>query len=308
MRTEKIIWGLILVFVGGVLLLQNFGVIDFQWRVIFRFWRVILILIGANLLFSRDDSRAGAIISVLLTLLALGFITYKGITSFDEEPEWSFRNDREDSDRRQATHTFVEEYNDSIAKAVLNISGGATKYVLKDSTGNLFQADVKKSFGNYSLLKTFSDSTQVLDFKMKGNSQWELKDNDGNTATLKLNSNPIWDINVEMGAGKADLDLSSFKVNKVSIKGGAASFKIILPEPVKSTTVSVETGVSEIEISIPSSAACKITTESGLSSNDFTGFTKQADGTYTNKNYEGSYNVIVLDLKGGLSKFKVRQY
>ena len=308
MRTEKIIWGLILVFVGGVLLLQNFGVIDFQWRVIFRFWPVILILIGANLLFSREDSRAGAIISVLLTLLALGFISYKGITSLDEEPEWSFRNDREDSDTRESTHTFVEEYTDSIAKAVLNISGGATKYVLKDSTSNLFQADVKKSFGNYSLLKTFSDSTHVLDFKMKGNSKWDLKDNDGNTATLKLNSNPIWDINVEMGAGKADLDLSSFKVSKVSIKGGAASFKIILPEPVKSTTVSVETGVSEIEISIPLSAACKITTESGLSSNDFTGFTKQADGTYTNKNYEGSYNVIVLDLKGGLSKFKVRQY
>jgi hypothetical protein len=308
MRTEKIIWGLILVFVGGILLLQNFGVIDFQWQVIFRFWPVILILIGANLLFSRDDSRAGAIISVLLTLLALGFITYKGVVSTDEEPEWSFRNDHDDENRRGTTHTFVEEYNDSIAKAVLNISGGATKYILKDTTSNLFQADVKKSFGNYSLLKTFSDSTQVLDFKMKGNSKWELKDNNGNTATLKLNSSPIWDISVEMGAGTANLDLSSFKVNRLSVKGGAASFKIKLPEPVKTTTVSVETGVSKMEISIPRSAGCKITTESGLSSNDFTGFTKQADGTYTNENYKGSYNVIVLDLKGGLSKFKVRQY
>lgn len=308
MRTEKIIWGLILVFVGGILLLQNFGVIDFQWQVIFRFWPVILILIGANLLFSRDDSRSGAAILILLTLLVLGFITYKGITSIDEESEWSFRNDRDDNERIESGHIFIEEYNDSIAKAVLNISGGATKYILKDTSTNLFQADVRKSFGNYSLLKTFSDSTQILDFKMKGNSQWEFKRNHGNTAILKLNPNPIWDISVEMGAGTANLDLSLFKIDKLSIKGGAASFKVKLPAPIKATAVSVETGVSEMEISIPRSAACKITTESGLSSSDFKGFKKQSDGTYTNENYESAYNAIDLNLKGGLSKFKVLQY
>lgn len=307
MRTEKVIWGLLLVFIGGILLLQNFGVIDFYWEVIFRFWPVILILIGANLLFSRDDSRTGAIISVMLTLLALGFITYKGITLNDEESPWTFNNN-DDSVEESATNTFIEEYNDSIGKAVLNIEGGATRYVLKDTTSNLFSADVKKSFGNYSLLRTIDDSTQVLNFKMSGKNNWELKDNDGNKATIKLNSTPVWDIHLQMGAGTANLDLSPFKINNLSIKGGAASFEIKLAEPVQATTVSVETGVSKIEIFIPRSAACKISTESGLSSTDFKGFTRQQDGTYTTGNYNDSIKSIVLNLKGGLSKFKVNQY
>lgn len=306
MRTEKVIWGLLLVFIGGILLLQNFGVIDFYWQVIFRFWPVILILIGANLLFSSDDSRTGAIISVVLTLLALGFITYKGIT-FDEDARWSFNNN-DDSVEASGINTFIEEYNDSISKAVLNIEGGATRYVLKDTTNNLFSADVKKSFGNYSLLRTIDDSTQVLNFKMNGEANWELKDNDGNKATIKLNSKPVWDIHLQMGAGTANLDLSPFKINNLSVKGGAASFKIKLAEPVQATKVSVETGVSKIEIFVPRAAACKIRTESGLSSTDFKGFTRQQDGTYTTGNYNDSTKAILLNLKGGLSKFKVTQY
>ncbi|MEJ6980484.1 DUF5668 domain-containing protein [Pedobacter sp. P351] len=308
MRTEKIIWGIILVFIGGVLLLQNFGVIDFYWQVIFKFWPVALILIGANLLFSRDNSRTGAIISVLLTLIVLGFITYKGLTSDDNDSRWTFNKDGTDSHDESVTNTFIEEYNDSIGKAVLNIKGGATRYILKDTTSNLFEADVKKNFGNYSLFRTIDDSAHVLNFKMNGKSNWHSKDNDGNKATIKLNSNPVWDINLEMGAGLANLDLSPFKINSLSIKGGAASFKIKLAEPVKTTTVSVETGVSEIEVFVPRTAACKITTESGLSSNDFNGFTKQADGSYITNNYDDSLKTIILNLRGGLSKFEVKRY
>jgi len=308
MRTEKIIWGIILVFAGAILLLQNFGVIDFYWQVIFRFWPIILILIGANLLLSRENSQFGAIVSILLTLLALGFIAYQGIVStHNDAAGWLFNKDDNIFDEKVTTNVFTEEYNQTITKAVLNISGGATLYVLEDTTNNLFDADVKKNFGKYSLLKTFGDSTQTLNFKMKGNSKWDLN-NKGNRAILKLNRNPVWDINLEMGAGATDFDLSAFKINSLSIKGGAASFEIKLGELTQNTNVSVETGVSEIEISVPRSAACKIYVESGLSSNNFKGFKKQSDGTYTSENFNESSRAIVLNLKGGLSKFEVKQY
>ncbi|MGV3507937.1 MAG: LiaI-LiaF-like domain-containing protein [Sphingobacteriaceae bacterium] len=309
MRTEKIIWGLILVFIGGVLLLQNFGVINFHWQIVFRFWPMILILIGANLLFSKDGSAAGAVISVLITVLALGFITYKGITTKeDDEWAWYFKKDEEKTDSGGSVNVFSEEYDNSISKAVLNISGGATRYTLSDTTSKLFYADVKKHFGKYSLFRTFRDSTQVLTFKMNGKSGWDLNDDVSNKAEIKLNSNPVWDINMEMGAGAATLNLSSFKINHLSIKGGAASYEIKLGEPLRKTTVLVETGVSEIEIAVPKQAACKINIESGMSSNDFEGFIRQSDGSYISENFKNSSNIILLNLEGGLSKFKVVQY
>lgn len=311
MRTEKIIWGLVLVFTGSILLLQNLEVIHFNWHVIFRFWPVILILIGANLVFSRDDSSASAGISLILTLLTLGFLTYKGITTPRyHESYWSYNHNDDDDDDEQKLHSgmFTEEYHDSISRATLNISGGATQYVLRDTTSSLFQADVRDHFGDYSLFRTSADSSNVLNFKMNSKSNWKLKDQRNNKAIIKLNTMPVWDINVEMGAGTTRFDLTPFKISNLHIEGGAASFKIKLGQPVKKTHVSVETGVSEIEISIPDSVACKINIESGLSSNDFKGFIKREDGSFTTENYDESSKAIVLNLEGGLSKFRVKRY
>lgn len=295
-------------------MLQNLEVVDFNWHVVFRFWPVVLILIGANLLFSRDDSATGSVLSLVLTLLVLGFIAYQGITTRNsQESFWSdgdYDPDDENgpNDSEMSTSLFTEEYRDSAARAILNISGGATQYILKDTTADLFQANVSKSFANYSLVSTTNDSTAVLNFKMKGKSKWKLNDEKGNKAVLKLNTNPIWDINIEMGAGTTRFDLSPFKVKSVHIEGGAASFEIKLGSPLQTTTVSVETGVSEIEIAIPSSAACKINVDSGLSSNDFPDFIKQEDGSFITRNYKEGVKAIILNLEGGLSKFEVTRY
>ncbi|HEY0054337.1 MAG TPA: DUF5668 domain-containing protein [Pedobacter sp.] len=311
MKTEKIIWGLILVFLGGILLFENLDIINFNWHVIFRFWPVVLILIGANLVFSRDESQSSKIILIVLTMLTIGFITYKGITTeSDNGFHWSHNNDDHDVDneKRSGSDVFLEEYNDSIKNVVLNISGGATEFILKDSTDNLFQADVDKNFGNYSLLSKSNDSLRTLDFKMKGKTKWEFNKDDTNNAVLKLNNKPVWDVNLEMGAGTANFDFSSFKINKMSLRGGAASFEIKLPAPVNTTTISVETGVSDIEFSIPRSASCKINVKSGLSSNDFDGFTKQADGSYTSENYKEASKTIFINFQGGMSNFEVKRY
>ena len=57
MKTDKIFWGIFLVFIGGIFLLENFDIIDFSWRYIWHFWPVVLILIGVNLLFKNSNSK-----------------------------------------------------------------------------------------------------------------------------------------------------------------------------------------------------------------------------------------------------------
>lgn len=56
-RSGSIFWGALLILIGAVLLLGNFGVISY--RAIFDFWPVVVILIGAKLVFdyfSRNRS------------------------------------------------------------------------------------------------------------------------------------------------------------------------------------------------------------------------------------------------------------
>lgn len=316
MKTEKVMWGLILIFIGSVFLLNNFGVINFSWGSVWRFWPIIFILTGANMLFSRLNNSAGSILSVSLTLIALIFIGYQGTRPQTGTGGRSWRFDYKENDKVSkndadwgTSNTFTEPFTSNISRAELNIKGGATSYKLTDTTSNLFDAEVKQNFGNYALEKTSRDSVEVLTFRMRDRKQkWDMDDMDGNDVRIKLNSKPLWDIDVEMGAGETVFDLSSYKIENLTLKGGAASFKVTLPEPVTTTNVKVETGVAEVVIKVPEASACRITVDTGLSAKDFSGFQKQADGSYQTSNYSTSSKKILINLKGGLSSFEVRRY
>lgn len=314
MKTEKIVWGLILIFIGGVFLLENFGVIDFYWSSVWRLWPLFLVVLGANMLLNRGNNKAGGLVAAAITLVALAIIGYQGSRPrYEQRSNWSFRHDdeergggEEDRPARPSSATFTEQYVAGTRHAQLNINGGATSYKLKNTTDNLFDADVEQAFGGYTLDKITRDSMEILNFRMqqrKGN--WNMGDGEGNEAVIRLNNKPIWDISVEMGAGETDFDLSEFKVRKLEFKGGAASFNCKLGQPVGTTSVFVETGVAEVGINIPREAACRIKVQSGLSSKDFDGFTKQDDNTYVSGNYASAANKIDISLKGGLSSFEV---
>jgi hypothetical protein len=311
MKSERIVWGITLVFVGSILLLDNFDVIDFYWRSVWHFWPLILILSGLNLVFGKaKQSPAGKILVSLLTCVVLGAVAYVGSTRSNQHTNWFFDNDEELSatDTSQI-RTFSETYNPAVPHAALTIEGGATVYELKEATSQLFEAEVNQSYGQYTLTKSSTDSLDKVQFKMHdGEKSWNLKKSNANKAVLRLNPNPIWSIQLDMGAGKADFDLSAYKLADLSIKGGAAAFEVKLGQPLALTMVSVETGVSEVKVSIPENAACQIEYEGGLTSKSFEGFDKKRDGLYESANYATAATKIHIKLNGGLSSFKVKRY
>lgn len=313
MKSDKIVWGLILVFIGTILLLDNFNVIDFYWRSVWRLWPVLLIIWGAEMLFARNNRASGPWIAGAITLVALVFVGYYGATHQPaNRGKWHFEwndSDSEEVSKSIKRNSFSEPYLSSIQRAELNISGGATSYELSDSTSNLFDADIQQRFGNYSLTKTTRDSIEVLSFKMKGKNK--MRSGEGfrtNNAILRLNSNPLWNINVEMGAGETDFDLSQFKVARLTLKGGAASFEVKLGDLQNNADVNVETGVAEVELLVPTGVGCRIDADTGLSSRNFEGFTRQGDGTYITENYASATKKINIKMKGGVSDFNVRRY
>ena len=309
MKSEKIVWGITLVFIGTILLLDNFDIIDFYWRSVWNFWPLFLILAGLNLVFGKaKQSSAGKALVILLTCVVLGTVAYMGSTRSNQYSNWFFDNDEElsASDTNQV-RTFSETYNPAVPNAALTIEGGATVYELKQATAQLFEAEVNQSYGQYTLTKSSTDSVDKVNFKMLDGS-WNLKKSNANKAILRLNPNPIWSIKLDMGAGKADFDLSAYKLAALTIEGGAAAFEVKLGQPLTLTTVSVDTGVADVKVSIPENAACQIEYEGGLTSKSFEGFDKKRDGLYESANYATAATKIHIKLNGGLSSFKVKRY
>ena len=320
MKTEKIVWGLLFVFVGTVFLLDNYNVVDFYWRSVWKLWPLLFVVTGATMLFNSENNKYGGLIAGVITLFALAIIAYQGTRPLGEQHKWSYKYDWEDKDSTNSkndtgyseSNTFSEPFLATTRRAELNIKGGATSYSLENTTAQLFEASVSQNYGAYTLEKSNRDSVEIVTFRMRDRNdrrrKWNMDDMDMNEAKLSLNKNPVWNINLEMGAGSANFDLTEFKIDDLTLKGGAASFKIKLPEPQNVTNMNVETGVAEVNIRIPESAGCRIKVETGLSSRDFSGFTKQSDGSYTTSNYDSSAKKIMINLKGGLSEFNVNRY
>lgn len=315
MRASKISWGIVFIFIGTVFLLENYDIIDFSWGYIWRFWPLILIVTGINIIFSKSNSNIAKWLVIVTTVFALGLLVYANMnTPKTLNRHWSYNFD-DDVEEETATAIadeksfYQENYDARFKTATLNINGGASTFTIINGNKNLFESTTQKNNDRYYLRKTDTDSAVVLNFKATSkNNNFDFDDADLSTVTMKIHTAPLWDINLNMGAGTADFDLSNNRVKQVNIKGGAADFKIKIGELYNDVNLSAETGIAKVSILIPTASGCKINTKTGLSAKDFPGFEKADDGSFTSPNYASATNKIMIKLKGGLSDFEVKRY
>jgi len=322
MRNDKIIPGLVLVLIGAAFLLNNFGYIHFHWINILHLWPLFLVMAGINLVFAHNRTAWATILKIAVIVGGFALILFGDFgnrLNFWPHFNYSYHNDDNDNDddddsdstgnavKMHANGSFDAPYNADVKFARLNISGGGTTYTLNEVTGQLFEATTNGSNNRYELLQHQDDSTSVLDFRMRNHHGFNF-DSEKNAATIRLNPNPEWKIDVETGATDLNFDLSKFKIRELKISGGAASFKVKMGQPLVLTDIDISTGVSSVEIDIPQNAACSVETDSGLSSNNFDGFNKTDDNTFETPGYSAARNKIHIHISGGLSDFKVRRY
>jgi len=316
--------GLILVLIGGIFLLHNYGYVHVHWMNFLYLWPIFIIIGGVNMIFAHNRSPWASAIKIGVVIIGFGLLLFGNFGSrYRFWPQtYTFDNNNDDDDDSDSTRNngvvkvegnsfFNEPYSADARIAELNISGGGTTYTLNDTTNQLFSANTKEFLGKYEFDRHKTDSTYVLDFNMKQNRLHHFnwgRNNKSNEAILKLNPNPIWDINVEAGATELNFDLTKFKIRKLKLDGGAAAFNVKLGAPLASTNIEVSTGMADVTVRIPKDAACRITTDSGLSSHNFEGFTKKDDDSYETPGFSAAKNKITISIDGGLSDFKVIKY
>jgi hypothetical protein len=307
---------MILVIIGVLFLLNNFNLINFDWYTFIHLWPIVLIIAGVNLVFAHNRTPLATGIKILVLLAGMGVLIWGGVTQRNYHHfDYSFNTDDDDKGDSTVTassdNNFSEPFKPVIQNAHLNISGGATGYTLSDTTTELFSAQTNGRSSAYSLKTTIDSTTEVLDFSMGSKKHHGFSlfgRHNNNHVDFKLNSKPVWDIDVEAGASSFKFDLSKFKVQKLTFQGGAASFDIKMGEPLATTNVDIQAGASSINISVPQNAACQITTDTGLSSKSFNGFDKKGDDKYQTPGFDQATKKIYIHIEGGMADFKVSRY
>ncbi len=297
LNREKLLWGLLLLGVGIVILLQNLGVISFYWRPVFRLWPLIIIIIGVNLLLPRKGT--GNLVAVLFTAAAVAFLIFTGVEGRKFSP---FSTSEHLTER-----TFRQFTDPEISAARLNVSGGAVTYkIIPSEAEDLFLAETESTFGSHHFSYKTDDSLGIVDFKMDtGSKGVKLGGDDYNKVEMQLQPELPWQINFSMGAGTADFDLRSNRISRLVINGGAAAIKAKLGSPEQKSRIVVSGGATNVKLEIPTSAQCRISVSTALSSRNFAGFTKISDGSFVTPGFDSSLPHYEIRFSGGMSSFSV---
>ncbi|MGR3809498.1 LiaI-LiaF-like domain-containing protein [Jiulongibacter sp. NS-SX5] len=331
-KKSNIFLGAILVAVGVIFLGLNYDFInfDYSFRQIAAFWPVLLILAGVAVLLHERRSFYNPTTALLVAFaipLAIYSVASDGVEEIKDELEtelnFDFDDDDWDYERKKWSESgsssergdrteqdFGIPYSSKADKVKLKVGGGAAEFHLRESESDVFGATTLLNLGSYQISDGLKNGVHDIEFEMRErkNKSFNFSDDNHNEVFLKLNKKPLWDIELAIGAGDLDFDLSEYKIENLEIKTGAASVDVKLGDLLDKTYVDVESGVAKVAIAVPEEVGCEIIMDGALNSKDFDGFKKEGSSTYRTDNFNSASKKIFIDVSSGLSSVSVDRY
>lgn len=333
----RYISGGILIVLGVLFLGRELNWFDIDWQRLFKLWPLLLIGAGLSRLGGKNWGTGAALLAVFAVGLFMYSVSPKSqnrIFNWDNnnETELNFEDERDNDDdndekkeeekdklesnnETEISRIYSENMESGFTSAKLKLNGGITGFNINASQNDkLFEASTKSSFVDYNLEKKIKNGAVELEFKAKNRNGKDIEidlgddnPNSKNSANIELNKNIAWDLEFDLGAAGANLDLSELNIKSADLKTNVSGITIKMGDKQKTSFIKIDSGLGGIEIKTPKTVGVKITNSSTLSVNDLEGFIKK-NGVYFSQNYESASKTITIDYDGSLSAFKVIQY
>lgn len=308
MNYKKIFWGVVLIIIGMLFIIRNLGWLDFSWWAIFSLWPLLLILWGISVIPVKDTIKL--ILSLGALALAVIFL-YNYDCSDRFHIRWHSDDDKEvyiDKEGKYSNQNFSEPYDSTTKTAVLKFEAAAGNFTIDSVSTNLVDFEKKGNITNYQFTTEDSDSGKVVYFKMEDSKIHIGNKHNHNEVTLKLNANPLWNFDFDMGAADINFDLSKYKTKNISIDCGASDIDLTLGNKSLVTHVDIDAGASSIKIRVPKTSAYQVISDSFMASKNFKDARKVADGRYETADFGKNPNKIYIELNVGVSSLDVERY
>ena len=149
-----------------------------------------------------------------------------------------------------------------------------------------------------------SGGTGELSIKQVNGEGVRLGSKARNEWDIRLNDEPT-DLVVAMGAGKSDLDLDSLTLTELDLQMGAGKITVDLTgDYARSFDSSIEGGVGEANVLVPSEVGVRVRAEGGLGKINAEGFRREGD-SYVNDVYGDSDVNLDVDVQGGVGQINL---
>ncbi len=260
---RSIVFPVLLIGIGSLFLLQNLGIISWNvWSQLWRFWPVLLVLIGLDMLVGRRSGIGAAVVG-LITILALvgivwaaSYITVYPFVGFGLSTS-------------PAGVTDLSTELGDLQRATVRLEAGAADIklsALESASGLLAGGQVTS---NRTISKSLTRSNGVGRLNISGSAQpgrdFFFGGVTGEDWDLRLTPKIPLTLEVAIGAASSTLDMRDLKVEQFRIDSGASSIRITTPQSGQTRGV-IKTGAASIVVEIPAGVAARIEVDGGLSS------------------------------------------
>ena len=300
-RSPGITGAVILIGLGIALLLDNLGVVSISWLEVVRYWPVLLILGGIDLLFG-SRSIWGSIVAGVIAIIAIGAILFFS---------WS-----------------------SGPGLAGNVTGSTISGNIQEALGDAKSLDVRLDIGvaqtTIGALSGNSDAVQgtyETDSRLEISSDYQVRGGTGVFTITQTGDNigfpdpapyvgkldlllsdtvPV-KIDVNAGVGELTLDLTELALTSLNVDAGVGSTNVVLPST-GGYLVDISAGVGEVNITLPAGVEARVNFDGGLSGlNADSRFEKTGDGIWQTAGYSSSDSRVEINIDSGVGSVTISQ-
>ena len=294
----NIFWGLMLIFIGTLVLIDNLNVVNVNFADLWQLWPIFIIGAGVSML-----SLRGWIAGIVMFLLTAAMLTLAAFTAIDNpyfnpSPEL----------KSQTVNIPAETTSSPVKSLDVSIKAGAAELNLASEAN---QKDVKAVFeSTHMTLRSTNDirgETRYVVLESQSDRQLWLG-SIRNKLSLDLNQSLPLTLRIDAGASSINGDLSETKLSNLTIKAGASSIDLKFGNLQNKQEISLDSGASSVKLRVPSDAGVRVYSEGGLNSINFDSIDKKSDGLYESAGFDAATTQITIRAKLGASSFEIDRY
>ena len=295
-RRVSLVGPVILIGLGVVFLLNNMGVLAWSvWEVIFRLWPILLVALGLEIILSRLSAWGSLLALVLTVVILAGALWLLG-------PNIRTGQSVAGEEVRQALGEA------SRARVVIEPGIGALYIEALPESANLVEGTIRVGRG-LRVKRHFAVTGQTATFILQTDGatfgpftgwadrwSWEL----GLAPEVPL------ELEIGLGVGLADIDLTDLTVSDLKVSMGVGRTTVILPEEGR-FYAKIEGAIGETVVVIPAGMAARIRVDTGLAVSDLPDSYRQLYEVYTSPGYESADDRVDLEVSQAIGRVAIHQ-
>ncbi len=289
----RIVFPLLLIVGGVILLLDRLGVWAISWESIARWWPLLLVLLGLDLILG--GTRVGRWVLLALAIGLLGALLY-----------WAPRLEVGGTYAAERLSRPVEGVHSAEVRLQLGV-GQLEVGALEEGSPQLYEADLRYDRRYTHIVHEATDAGGDLRVLIKSDHRAWVPTSGGerNLWVVRLSRRVPLRLEITSGVSHSQVDLTGLALTRLDFNGGVGEVEMRLSERAP-YEASVKGGVGALTIQVPQGVEARFRVESGLGEVQVGPRFEKQGAYYVTEGFREGAQGIEVSVEGGVGAITIR--